>query len=333
MKLTSTADVDDLEVAYLSSAALNTAVELGLFWNLAQQPQTALQIAVALNIPIRRCRAWLDLLLDLGLLDKDNESYAVSPLARAAILDGHSQATESFLAWHRRRYYGGGTDLTLYIHHLGSVWESQGQSTPDDYHFMTENPVWAEQFTRMLYEIHEPFAAQVAEIVEMNGAQRMADLGGGSGVMSFALLRRYPHLTSVVVDLESVCIVGREIAVANGLAERVTYFPADLLRDDLPSGFDLVMQCGLGIYSVEYLGKVRQVLNQDGRLLIIQHLAQPDGSTTIGATEIFRRTLVNGNYSLWTLADMQQMLTAAGFEFASQQTLSSGEQLVEARRT
>ena len=332
MKLTSTADVDALEVAYLSSAALNTAVELGLFWNLAQKPQTASQIAVALNIPIQRCRAWLNLLLDLGLLDKDNETYTVSSLARAAILDGHSQATESFLAWHRRAYYGGGTNLTLYVHHPGSVWEAQGQSTPDDYHFMKENPVWAEQFTRMLHEIHEPFAVQVAEIVEMTGVHRMADLGGGSGVMSFALLRRYPNLTSVVVDLENVCIVGRELAAANGLAERVTYFPADLLRDDLPLGFDLVMQCGVGIYSVEYLRKVSQVLTQGGRLLIIQHLVQPDGSTTIPATEMFRRTLVNGNYSLWTLADMQQMLTAAGFEFASQQTLSSGEWLVEAHR-
>ncbi len=56
MKLTTSADVRDLMQAYVDSAALGTALELGLFWRLAEQPQTADGVAQELDIPIKRCR-------------------------------------------------------------------------------------------------------------------------------------------------------------------------------------------------------------------------------------------------------------------------------------
>ena len=37
---------------------------------------------------------------------------------------------------------------------------------------------------------------------------------------------RYPDLTAVVVDHLTVCVAGEEIAVENGLEERISYHPA-----------------------------------------------------------------------------------------------------------
>jgi hypothetical protein len=48
-------------------------------------------------------------------------------------------------------------------------------------------------------------------------------LGGGSGVVSLALLRQHPHLTSTAVGIENVCIAGREFAQENSLSDRITY--------------------------------------------------------------------------------------------------------------
>ena len=74
-------------------------------------------------------------------------------------------------------------------------------------------------------------------------------LGGGSGVVSFALLRKQHELTSAVVDVETVCQTGREIASEHGLAKQITYLAADYLQDDLPSGFDMVLLCDVGSFS------------------------------------------------------------------------------------
>lgn len=331
MKLTSKAEVDELANAYLSSAALNSALELGLFWELAHQPQSAAQIAALMQIPPARCRAWLEVLRDLGLLEKEDEAYAVSPLARTAILEQHSQPTQSFLAWQRRTYYGAGMDLALHIRFPGSVWEAQGVKTPDDYDLVRENPVWAEQFTRMLDEVHRPLAKEVADLVDMSDVRRMLDLGGGSGVMSFVFLRKYPKLTSVVAELENVCRVGRAIAVEKGLGDRISYLGIDLANDDLPTGFDLVLQCDLAMYSVEHLRKIRNALKPKGRVLIVQGVDAPrDGSSPYSAVEMFRWSLGDPNYCVWTLEALRQALTDARFEYRSERMLSTGETLLEA---
>ena len=77
----------------------------------------------------------------------------------------------------------------------------------------------------------------------------MLDLGGGSGVVSFALLRKHAELTCVVVDVGSVCQTGRVIASENKLEKRITYLAADFSKDDLPMGFDMVMLCDVGSFS------------------------------------------------------------------------------------
>ena len=56
----------------------------------------------------------------------------------------------------------------------------------------------------------------------MRGVNRLLDLGGGSGVVSLALLCKRAELTAVVVDAASVCQVGRAIASENQL-ERMLF--------------------------------------------------------------------------------------------------------------
>ena len=74
---------------------------------------------------------------------------------------------------------------------------------------MVEDPERARRFTRMLYELHHALADELAGCLDMSDVDRVMDLGGGSGVLSMALLRRNPHLTAMVVDVANVCAVGR----------------------------------------------------------------------------------------------------------------------------
>ena len=73
MKPATTEDVLDLMDAHLIAAALGAAMELGLFWLLAEGPLDAAGVAQALGIPVNRCQYWLQLLGSVG--DKvDNPS-------------------------------------------------------------------------------------------------------------------------------------------------------------------------------------------------------------------------------------------------------------------
>ena len=223
MKPETTEDILELLDGYIVSAALGAAMELGIFWLLAEKPLSAPDVAQSLNIPLNRCHHWLQLLCKLGLLEDSPKGYVPSPIARETILNAHSQDTWAFLAREDRYRFLSVRDLALNICKPMSTWEAQNLTPPDYFKQILEDPSYAARFTRMLYEIHIPLAEQLANMLDLQGVKRLMDLGGGSGVVSFALLRKQPELTSVVVDVESVCQAGREIALENGLEKRITY--------------------------------------------------------------------------------------------------------------
>ena len=273
MKPETTEDILELLHGYIVSAAIGTAMELGLFWLLAEKPLSAPNVAQSLDIPLNRCQHWLQLLCRLGLLEDRVEGYVTSGTAREAILNAQSQDTWAFQAREERDSSLYVQDLTLNISKPMSNWQVRKLPLPDYFQQTQEDPSYVARFTRKLYEIHVPLAEQLANMLDLQGVKRLLDLGGGSGVVSLALLRKRDELTSVVVDIESVCQAGREIASENRLEKRMTYLAADILQDDLPTGFDMVMLCDVGLFSEILFHRIRAVLNQKGRLVIVDKFA------------------------------------------------------------
>lgn len=326
MKPGTTDDVLGFMDAYATSAALNAAMELGLFWLLAEQPRDAAGIAQALDIPINRCQYWMQILSSIGLVEQGAEGYGPSSTAQTAILDVYSQDSWAFLAGEARERFPAVQDLALHIREPGSVWAVQGRTPPDYFAQMLQSPERAHRFTRMLYEIHQPLAEQVAESLNMRGVDRLMDLGGGSGVISLALLRRYPHLTAVVVDIANVCAAGREIAAENSMADRITYQAADYLHDKLPSGFDMVLECDAGPYDETLFGRIRAALEPGGRLVLVDQFA-PTGTVAPPSWLhwAFLASLENPNFTLRTATEVRSRLKAAGFRPLSERTLPHDE--------
>jgi cyclopropane fatty-acyl-phospholipid synthase-like methyltransferase len=269
-----TEDILELMNGSIVSAALGTAMELGLFWLLAQKPLSATEVAQSLNIPLNRCHHWLQILCKLGLLENNTEGYAPSILAREAILNAQSQDTWAFQAREDRDSSVFVRDLAYNIRKPMSTWQTSNLTPPDYFQKIQQDPGYAARFTRKLYEIHCAFAEQLANLLDLNGVKSLLDLGGGSGVVSFALLRKQHDLTSVVVDVENVCQSGRVIAAENGLEKRITYLAADLDHDVLPTGFDMVMLCDVGTISEIFFRRIYDdVLNRQGRLVIVDKFA------------------------------------------------------------
>ena len=315
-------DVFDLMDSHFTSAALGAAMELGLFWLLREQPLDVTGVSGALGIPLNRCRYWLQILERAGLIEQTPEGYAPSASARVAILDVYSQDTWAFLAEQARIDLPAVRDLTLHIREPGSTWEAQGVTPPNYFDQIVESPEMARRFTRMLYEIHVPLAEELAELLDMNGVDRLMDLGGGSGVVSLALLRRYPRLFVTVVDVENVCAAGREIAQENSLADRITYHAADFVHGELPSGFDMALACDTGRYSEAVFRKVHAALRPGGRLAIANQFAPAEGVAHPARLDwAFLASMRDPDSAVLTAAKVQMRLTQAGFQVLSERTL------------
>lgn len=315
MKPSTTEEVLEVLDGGVASAVLDAAMELGIFWLLNEQSLSAEDIAGRLGMPLNRCRYFLNLLVQMGLVEGTAEGFKSSPTAQRTIIQVYRQDTWAYLAKEARERMPALRDLALHLREPGSIFEILGFSLPDYVSQMKENPEQAKRFTAMLYEIHHDLADVLADILEIGASRRMLDLGGGSGVVSFALLRKHPQLTAVVADIPNVCAAGREITVENGMEDRITYLPLDFQADPLPTGFDLILECDVNVYSEELFRKVWDSLKPGGRFVIVDQLPLKEGAAPDSRLDwAFYGSLKDPNHAYPTAQQIGSMLERSGFQ-------------------
>lgn len=136
------------------------------------------------------------------------------------------------------------------------------------------------------------------------------------------MLKHHPNLTAVVVDIANVCDAGREIAAQTMVTERISYHVANFLQDELPTGFDMVLECDVGVYTEELFRKVRNCLNPVGRVVIVDWLAQPGREPSLERRmDAFLSSLRTPGFATATAAEVQDLLVRVGFHHISQKTI------------
>ncbi len=326
-KLTTSEDISMLLHAPAVSAALGAAITTGLLWMLAEKPMSGDEVAQALRIPGKRGHYWLQYLQSFGVLDAIPQGYIPSTVVRTTILENHSRESWQHLVIDEQEKDACVHGLPQLISASGSLWSIQGLDEPENYvDKMRADPERAREFTRMLFEVHQNLANEVAQLLDLTGVERMMDLGGNSGVISMALLRKYPTLTSTVVDIENVCLAGREIVAEQGFSDRITYHPAEFEEDEFPSGFDLILQCDVAIYNLELLRKLFNSLKPAGRLIFVDHFSPAENLAPPTRLEwTFLDSLRDPNFGFPTLDEFKSLLNQAGFDVSDEhQTLSKG---------
>jgi SAM-dependent methyltransferase len=328
-------DIYALLYAPAKTAALGAAITTGLLWILAEKPMNADEVVRALKIPGKRGHYWLQYLHSFGILEIGPQGYTPSSLARSVFLDIYSQESWQHLVIDELEKDACVHNLPELINEPDSLWTLQGLAEPKNYvDKMRADPARAREFTRMLFEVHHNLANQIAELLDLTGVEHMMDLGGNSGVISMALLKKYPMLTSTVVDIENVCVAGHEIAKEQGLSDRISYHPAELFEDELPTGFDLVLQCDVALYDLELIQKLHKSLKPGGRLIYVDHFSPVENLAPITRIEwTFLDSLHDPNFGFPTLDEVKSRLTQAGFEYLDKnQTVGKGLIVLEAHK-
>jgi len=104
----------------------------------------------------------------------------------------------------------------------------------DIYKSHEEQAVLAQRFTRGMHSISMNLASAWPNAVDLSHFRLMLDIGGGSGAHSIGAALRYENLSAIVLDLEPICEVAREVVTRYGLEDRVTTHAADMWTDSFP---------------------------------------------------------------------------------------------------
>ena len=335
-KLTTKEDITNLLSASAPSVALGAALETGLLEMLAKKPMDGEEVSQAMNIPGKRGHYWLQLLTELGILEMDSHGYVPSSLTRNVFLDiedfrkmrlKHNAADE-------RERLAGIRNLALYLGEP-SIWKAQGLTEPKGYvEKMNDDPERAYSFTRLLYNLHQNLGNELAEYLDLTGVHNMLDIGGGSGVEAMVFARKYPDLLITTVDIENVCVIGGDIVEENHLSDRITFYPANFLMDELPQGFDFVLHCDVGVYGVEQFRKLWTSLKPEGRMAVIFHFPLLENSAPVQFLEwAFLDSLKDPDFGFPSVAQVRAQLAQAGFQvLPGEHILSDGRIVILAQK-
>lgn len=334
-KLTTKEDIFNLLSVSTSSIALGAAIETGLLEMLAEKPMSGEEVSKVMNIPGKRGHYWLQLLTELGILEKNLHGYTLYSTMRAVISDNIRLERWKHVAADNRERLAGLRNLALHLSEPCSIWQAQGLADhQNDYEKMIEDPERARVYTRLLYNFYIGSKNEFADLIDMTGVKRMMDVGGGSGIVSILLAQKYSDLTSVVVELENVCIEGRRIVEENHLSERITFHGANFLIDEMPKGFDLVLHYDIGVFGKELFCKFRESLNPGGRIVVVFHF--PSSENTAPAPYLkwaFLDSLKDPDFGFPSIPQLHAQLVQAGFRLLPEEhVLSEGQIVIQAQK-
>jgi cyclopropane fatty-acyl-phospholipid synthase-like methyltransferase len=127
----------------------------------------------------------------------------------------------------------------------------------------------------MLYYDHLPHAKALAKNLDLSGYRSVLDVGGGSGVMSMALVRRYKHLKACVLDIEPVVAVAKKIISRERLTGRIETTVGDMTKH-IPVGYDVVMFCDAELGGAKTMKMVYDSLPEGGLVVLVDDFSSDD---------------------------------------------------------
>jgi demethylspheroidene O-methyltransferase len=304
----------DLTAGFVYSQVLFACARLELFDVLAGGPLTVPELALRLSLPEPAARRLLDAAASLDLAERRGGGrYGLGQLGAA--FAGNPAALS--LVTHQPLLYADLADPVALLRGerraaLADYWPYSDLEQP--------KALGAEQVApySALMAASQPMVAQEAlDAYDMRAHRRLMDVGGGEGVFLCAAAERAPDLQLTLVDLPAVAERARTRFEAAGVAARAQIHGRDFLRDDLPTGADVVTLIRIvhdqdDARALALLQNIRRALEPGATLLIIEAMSGVKGAEPLDAYYGFY-TLAMGRGEPRRVEEIEALLRQAGF--------------------
>ena len=265
----------DLETAFMISRCVVAAERLQVFRKLHGKKLSAAAIGRMIGVRGWRVQAFLAALVSVGLLRKTGKLYSNTALANKYYVRDRSIFWTRLFSEECLREYRAFSVLEEMLTTEQSYASILGTDSRDYIEELKRNPRWAHDFTHMLYYDHLPHAKALAENLDLSNCRSVLDVGGGSGVMSMALVRRYKHLKACVLDIEPVINVAKKIIRRERLTRRIATMIGDMTKH-IPDGYDVVMFCDAELGDVNTLKIAYDSLSDGGLVVLVEDFSSDD---------------------------------------------------------
>jgi SAM-dependent methyltransferase len=304
-----------LATGFWAFKTLAAAHELDLFSRLSGTTgSTPEALAEALTIDQRPAQMLLTGCAALGLLDKNDSRYLNSPLAEEFLVRGKPYYFGGFVQMLDQRLYPGWGKLTEAIRtNRPTTWNPDRQNSMFD----DEDPHLLTVFWEAMHSLSTFTARALGRAIDLSGARRLLDVGGGSAAFDIELCRLYPDLTATVYDLPMVTDFSAAKIEQAGLADRIATTAGDFFAEPLPGRHDTILLSMILHDWAEdrcraILRNCWEALPSGGRLIIAELLVDDERTGPPAAALMSLNMLIETEGRNYTPAEYHAWLTDLG---------------------
>ncbi len=321
-----------LGLGFWGSKTLLSAIELGLFTELAKGALDAEAISGRLNLHPRSARDFLDALVALGMLERSAEG-----------LYSNNHETDAFLDREKPTYIGGMLEMAnarLYPF-WGSLTEALQTGEPqneaktggDLFETLYADPRRLENFLKAMTGLSLGVATAIARKFPWPEYKTFVDIGAAQGGLPVQVASAHKHLTGAGFDLPGIRPVFESYVNEHQLSDRLRFIEGDFFRDPLPEADVLVMGHILHDWDLEtkrmLVKKAYDALPEGGAFIVFEALIDDDRRENAFGLLMSLNMLIEtrGGFD-YTGADCRQWMMEAGFRDARVEHLVGPDSMV-----
>ncbi len=318
----------DVCAGFVYSQILFACVRLRLFDLLSAGPHTAAHIAEQLKLPLASTERLLEAAVSLRLVEKRaGDRFGLGTLGAALI---GNPAVGAMIEHHSLLY----ADLHDPVGLLRGL-KSETELAKYWAYAAEEKPAClpaarTTEYTSLMADSQPLVAEEILDAYSLGKHGCLLDVGGGDGSFLIEAAKRHEKLKLVLFDLPAVAERAAQRFESGGLSGRARAVGGDFLRDELPTGADVltlirVVHDHSDEGAAALLSAAYRALPPKGVLLLAEPMIGTPGAETVGDAYFGFYLLAMGRGRARTPQELHRMLTAAGF--ASTQLLRTRQPL------
>lgn len=307
-----------LGLGFWGSKTLLSAIELGLFTELAQRPLNADEIGERFGLHPRSRRDFLDALVALKMLERDEQGRYSNTRDGDVFLD---KAKPSYLGgileMANARLYGFWGSLTEGLR-TGEPQNEASKGGENLFEALYADPQRLEGFLSAMTGLSLGSAIAIAQKFPWKNYQTCIDIGVAQGGLPVQVALMHPHISGGGFDLPVVRPIFEKYVASFNLSERLRFYEGDFFNDPMPTADVLVMGHILHDWNLEekrmLLRKAYDALPEGGALLVYEMLIDDERRENAFGLLMSLNMLIEtrGGFD-YTGADCQGWMREAGF--------------------
>jgi hypothetical protein len=319
-------------LGFWASKTLLSAVELGVFSTLANAPADLPTLQRKLALHQRSARDFLDALVALKLLERENGIYS-NTIDTDLFLD---RAKPSYiggvLEMANARLYGFWGSLTEALR-TGELQNESKGGGEDLFAALYADPEQLRRFLSAMSGISAGAAQTIAANFPWRDYKTFMDLGSAQGMVPATLARAHPHLNGIGFDLPPVKPVFEEFIAHRGVEDRVRFHGGSFFEDPLPKVDVIVMGHILHDWDLAQkkmlLGKVFDALPKGGAVVVYDAIIDDDRRKNAFGLMMSLNMLIEtpGGFD-YTAEDCQAWMREVGFSKTRSESLVGPDSMV-----